>query len=161
MRVKRSAAALLMAGFVAMAAAAVAASFDLVDTKGKHHRLDQLKGRWVVVNFWATWCVPCIEEIPDVAAFGRAHREVAIIGVATDVQDADKVKRFAAKAGQDYPLVLSNDAIEKQLGAVRALPTTRIYDPSGKKVYDKPGRVDRAALERLTQRPATSAPSRL
>jgi thiol-disulfide isomerase/thioredoxin len=150
-----------LALFLALAASLPAAAFNLKDTTGAPQRLADYKGRYVIVNFWATWCVPCIEEIPDVAAFGRAHREVAIIGVATDVQDADKVKRFAAKVGQDYPLVLSNDAIEKQLGAVRALPTTRIYDPGGKKVYDKPGRVDRAALERLTRRPATSAPLKL
>ena len=138
-----------------------AAAFDLVDTQGRHHRLDALKGRWVVVNFWATWCVPCIQEIPEVAAFARAHREVAIVGVATDVEDADKVKRFAAKVGHDYPLVLSNHKVEKALGHVKALPTTRIYDPKGALVYDKPGRVDRKILEGLTQRPAPNAAAKL
>ena len=145
----------------ALLAAAPAWAVDLVDTHGKHHDLDALKGRWVVVNFWATWCVPCIEEIPEVAAFAREHREVEVLGVATDAEDAAKVKRFAAKVGHDYPLVLSNDAVEKSLGAVRALPTTRIYDPKGKLVYDRPGRVDRKILERLTQRPAPNVPSRI
>ena len=142
-------------------AAMPVSAFDLVDTKGNHHRLDALKGRWVVVNFWATWCVPCIQEIPEVAAFAREHREVEVIGVATDVEDAAKVKRFAEKVGHAYPLVLSNDKVEKALGPVRALPTTRIYDPGGKLVYDKPGRVDRKILESLTLRPAPSAPSRI
>jgi thiol-disulfide isomerase/thioredoxin len=138
-----------------------AAAFDLVDTQGRHHRLAELKGRWVVVNFWATWCVPCIEEIPEVAAFARAHREVEIVGVATDVEDVAKVKRFAAKVGHDYALVLSNEKVEKALGHVKALPTTRIYDPQGAVVYDKAGRVDRRLLERLTQRPTPNAALKL
>lgn len=142
----------LLAGALAVAAFAPSAgaatpAFDLVDTQGAHHRLADYRGRWVVLNFWATWCVPCIEEIPEIAQYHRAHGDVVVIGVAIDVEDAAKVKRFAAKVGHDYPLVLSDDRVEKQLGAVRALPTTRIYDASGKLVYDRPGRVDRKSLE--------------
>ena len=140
-----------VATWAALLSSPGAAAFDLVDTAGKPQRLADLKGRWVVVNFWATWCVPCIQEIPEIAAFQRDHREVAVIGVAVDAQDAAKVRAFAKKVGHDYPLVLSDDAVEKQLGEPKALPTTRIYDPNGKLVYDKPSRVDRKALESLTQ----------
>ena len=139
----------------AFAAPWAAAAFDLVDTAGKPHRLADYRGRWVVVNFWATWCVPCIQEIPEIAAFQRDHRDVAVIGVAVDAEDAAKVRAFAKKVGHDYPLVLSDDAVERQLGAPKALPTTRVYDPSGKVVYDKPSRVDRRMLESLTLRART------
>jgi thiol-disulfide isomerase/thioredoxin len=151
---KRLAAALAVAA--ALGAAFPARAFDLVDTSGKPQRLADFKGRWVVLNFWATWCVPCIQEIPEIAAFRREHPEVAVIGVAIDVDDAAKVRAFAKKVGHDYPLVLSDDAVEKQVGEPKALPTTRIYDPSGKVVYDKPARVDRKLLETLT-RVATKA----
>ncbi len=127
-----------------------AASFDLVDTQGVHHNLAQSKGHWVVVNFWATWCVPCIQEIPEIAAFHKQHPEVQVIGIATDVEDVAKVKAFASRVGHDYPLVISDDRVEKQLGSPNALPTTRIYNPAGKLVYDKPGRVDRKFLEEKT-----------
>jgi thiol-disulfide isomerase/thioredoxin len=133
-----------------LAWAGSALSFDLVDTQGKHHRLEDYKGKWVVLNFWATWCVPCIQEIPEIAQFHRSHGEVVVLGVAQDAEDAGKVKRFATRVGHEYPLVLSNDNVEKQLGATRALPTTRIYDPRGKVTYDRVGRVDTKFLEKAT-----------
>lgn len=137
------------AGLLALAALALPArAFEITDTQGKVHRLADYRGRWVVVNFWATWCVPCIREIPEIAAFARERRDVAVLGVAVDAEDAGKVKAFAAKVGHDYPLVLSDDKVEKQLGDPRALPVTRIYDPQGRVVYDRVGRVDKAFLEK-------------
>ena len=127
-----------------------AGAFDLVDSQGKPHRLADYRGRYVVLNFWATWCVPCIQEIPEIAAFQKEHPRVAVIGVAMDAENPAKVKQFAARTGHDYALVMANDAVEKQLGSPRALPTTRIYDPSGKVIYDRVGRVDRKFLEQTT-----------
>ncbi len=147
---KRLRAALALASGFACASPALA--FDLIDTSGRPQRLADYKGRWVVVNFWATWCLPCVQEIPEIAAFRRDHRDVVVIGVAIDAEDAAMARAFAAKVGHDYPLVLSNDAVAGQLGAPKALPTTRIYDPSGKVVYDKASRVDRKLLESTTQR---------
>jgi thiol-disulfide isomerase/thioredoxin len=138
-------AGLLAAGFSA-------AAFDLSDTQGKRHRLADYKGKYVVLNFWAIWCVPCIREIPEIAAFHRAHPGVGVIGVAQDVEDAAKVKQFAAKVKHDYPLVLADDGVEKQLGSPRALPTTRIYDPQGNVVYDRVGRVDEKFLTATTSK---------
>jgi thiol-disulfide isomerase/thioredoxin len=143
-----AAAAVTVAGGLAQAAAP--ADFSLTDTAGKTHRLADARGHYVVLNFWATWCVPCIQEIPEIAEFQRAHPEVEVIGVAQDVQDATKVKQFAKKVHHTYPLVLSDDAVDRQLGAVRALPTTRIYDAQGKLVYDQAARVTRRKLEELT-----------
>lgn len=136
-----------------------AAAFDISDTQGKRHRLADYKGRWVVVNFWATWCVPCIQEIPEIAAFHREHPRVVVIGVAVDAQDNPaKVKQFGVRTGHDYPLVLSDERVEKQLGEPKALPSTRVYDPSGKVVYDRVGRVTAKFLEETTRsRPPAKA----
>lgn len=141
----------LSLALAAVLAIAPAWAFDVADTQGKRHSLEAYKGRWVVVNFWATWCVPCIQEIPEIAEFARAYPRVAVIGVAMDAENAAKVKQFAQKTGHTYPLVLADASVEKQLGEPRALPTTRIYDPAGKVVYDRPGRVNVKSLEGLTK----------
>jgi thiol-disulfide isomerase/thioredoxin len=132
-----------------------ALAFEVRDTQGRQHRLADYQGRWVVINYWATWCVPCIEEIPEIAEFHREHRRVVVIGVAMDAQDPAKVKAFASRFGHAYPLVLGTEDVTRQLGEPRALPTTRVINPGGEVVYDRAGRVDRKSLERLTgQKPA-------
>lgn len=139
------------AGAALLIGLSTASAFELADTSGKRHALADYKGRWVVVNFWATWCVPCIQEIPEIAEFARTYPRVAVIGVAMDAENPAKVKQFAQKTGHTYPLVLADASVEKQLGEPKALPTTRIYDPAGKVVYDRAGRVDVKALEGLTK----------
>ena len=136
----------------ALALISPAGAFEVPDQQGKTHRLDDYKGRWVVVNFWATWCVPCLAEIPEIAAFAKSRPDVVVLGVAMDAEDVEKVRRFATKTGHAYPLVLASEKVEKQLGEPRALPVTRIYDPDGKVVYDRVGKVDRKMLESATPR---------
>lgn len=141
---------LAAAALAATLAPVTASAFELTDTQGRRHKLADYKGRYVVLNFWATWCVPCIQEIPEIAAFQKEHPRVVVIGVAVDAENVAKVKQFAQKTGHDYPLVLSDESVEKQLGDPRALPTTRIYDPAGKVFYDRVGRVTAKFLEEAT-----------
>ena len=128
-------------------------AFTLQDSEGKTWKLADLKGKWVVVNFWATWCAPCIKEIPDFAAFAKAHPgNVVVLGVALDYDDKAVVKAFAKKVGLTYPLVYGEGQAEAQFGKVKGLPTTFVYDPSGKEVLQKTGTVDRETLEALLRK---------
>lgn len=144
-------AVIALAGFTASA-------FELTDTSGQPQRLADLKGKWVVVNFWATWCAPCVKEIPDIAAFAKSQGDkVRVVGIALDWHDGNKpteaddrkIKAFAKKVGHTYPLVLGNTATEKFFGKVKGLPKTMVFGPDGKVAFEKTGPVTKELLARI------------
>ena len=94
-----------------------------------------LNGKVVVVNFWATWCVPCIQEIPS---FNKLHQEyagkgVAVVGVSMDDEGAERVRPFLKKHPMDYTVALGSDAVTKEFG-LDELPVTVVFDRSGKQI---------------------------
>lgn len=135
--------ALPKAGSATPAAVAELMKLSLPDAAGKEQRLDQWRGKVMVVNFWATWCAPCREEMPE---FIRAQKEygdkgVQFIGIAID--QADKVQQFVGEIGLNYPaLVAGMSAMElsKALGNdLMALPFTVVLDRSGSVAHTQLG----------------------
>ncbi len=126
-------------------------NFVLKDTSGKVHMLSQYKGKWVIINYWATWCPPCLEEVPDLVALydSRKNKDVMILGVAFDYESAGEVSEYVDDMLMSYPIVLGDEDTIKQIGSAEVLPTTYIYNPLGKLVKTKRGKVTKQYLESI------------
>jgi thiol-disulfide isomerase/thioredoxin len=130
---------------------AMAHDFTFLDIQGKQQRLVDYRGKWVLVNFWATWCPPCQEETPELITLHNAHKntDLVVIGVALD-STRPAVSEFVSKYAIPYPIIISSyTAAETEVGVVDALPTTYLYDPTGKQIIFQEGVVSRSDVETL------------
>lgn len=139
---------LLLVVALLLAFNAGAAEFAFKDMQGKAQRLSDYHGKWVLVNFWATWCPPCLEEIPDLVDMHNARQasDFVVIGVSMS-SSRESVLAFSKQMEISYPLVMGDDRTAAQIGRVDALPTSYLYDPTGKLVSYQSGMVTREAIE--------------
>ena len=135
------------------AASAVAALWQLhfPDERGREQALSQWRGQIVVLNFWASWCAPCREEIPDFVALRTQYRPkgVEFVGIAIDNQA--NVAQFLQHLPVDYPILIGEggaSSLTRQLGNPSgALPYTIVLDRDGHIVLSHLGRLPRATLD--------------
>jgi peroxiredoxin len=133
-----------------------APALELEDVDGKLHRLADYRGRVVLVNFWATWCVPCREEMPSMDALRASLQGRPFVVLAVNVGEGARAARgFGEKASLRFPLLLDPDTKTTRAWGARVLPASFVVGPDGRIRYSCFGAIDwagaevKAALERL------------
>jgi thiol-disulfide isomerase/thioredoxin len=116
---------------------------NLTDLSGRSITADALTGKVVLLNFWATWCLPCREEIPFLMALQERYPEqLAIIGVSVDERPESEVKDFVDTVGMNYPVAMSNLPLEHGVGGISAVPSTLVINREGRVVQRHLGLLD-------------------
>ena len=133
--------------------------FSLPDADGRIHRLSDHRGKWVVINFWATWCGPCMIEIPELMRFHERHKDddAIVIGVNFEEIDTPDLVKFVAEMEINYLVVRAGDKPILPFEPLKGLPSTFFVDPHGELVASHVGPVTGAAIDDFLAREALRA----
>ena len=134
-------------------ATTITPDFALKDVQGKVFRLSDAKGTVRLVDFWATWCAPCREEIPMFKDFHATYgpKGFTLVGIAMDDEGVDKVKPFVDELKISYLTLIGNDDAAKAFGGIVGFPSAFLVDREGRVVDSWVGAVPRAVLEKRIQ----------
>lgn len=123
--------------------------FSLSDLDGKQRKLSEYRGKWVVVNYWATWCPPCLSEIPELIEFHEKHmdKDAVVIGVNFEDIGMVELKEFTQDYFINYPIVQEKPAAKSVLGSISGLPTSFLISPQGEIIAVQTGPVTAKMIE--------------
>lgn len=122
-------------------------TFTLPNLDQQLVRLTDFRGRWVVVNFWASWCTPCLMEMPELQAFyNTSHDHAVVIGVNFEELEFAKIRQFAKDLSITFPIVLSGGQPVSGFD-LKGLPTTFLVSPKGELADTHLGTVNAAMLK--------------
>lgn len=146
---KRKLSVLLLA--LAIPFSALAIDMPLTDINGNKVNLASYQGKWVVVNYWATWCPPCIVEMPELQSFHDEHvnKDAIVIGINTELIGKQQLQSFLEDYFITYPVFRSKPTQQSELGLIPGLPTTFLVTPEGEVVARQVGPVTRDMIEQF------------
>lgn len=134
-------------------------ALELKDVEGKLHRLADYRGKVVLLNFWATWCAPCREEMPSMESLRDSLQDRPFAVLAVNVGEGERAARdFGEKMTLRFPILLDRDMTTTRAWSARVLPASYVIGPDGKVAYSHLGAIDwnspqvKTALERLMPR---------
>ncbi len=134
-----------------------ATDFRLHDLGGRVVHLEAYKGRWVLLNFWATWCKPCLREIPSLENFRKkAPPNLVVLGISESLDGKEKLLRFVRKQGMTYPVLVDGLGRVADAYRVHGLPDSVLIDPAGRISWTIEGAVD--WMDRKFQKKYLSGP---
>lgn len=143
--------AVLLLVIVPLTASAV--DMPMVDVNGNKVNLRSYQGKWVVVNYWATWCPPCIVEMPELQSFHDEHAktDALVIGINTELIGKQQLKTFLEDYFITYPIMPSKPTQQSELGMIPGLPTTFLVTPEGEVVARQVGPVTQDMIEQFIE----------
>lgn len=129
-------------------------AFNLKDLDGNQVQASEFRGKWLFINYWATWCAPCRDEMPELVKFQEENADkVQVVGIAFEDATVEKLKNFAKDFNINYPLLtidVYNPPEFAEEGGL-GLPTTIVYDAEGMRHKKHMGPIDAAGLSEMMQ----------
>lgn len=123
----------------------------LKDLNGEEIPFSSLSGKWIVINYWAPWCQPCLDEIPTLNRFYEQNQNVALFGINFDPSNLHEQRLKIEQLGIKYPNLQKESAESLNLGDIRGVPVTFIFNPQGKLKYKFYGKQSLSKLNRIVK----------
>jgi thiol-disulfide isomerase/thioredoxin len=129
--------------------------FTLPDMDGRAHSLSDYRGKWVLVNYWATWCPPCLEELPELEVFhSGAEGKAVVLGVNMEAIGKPQLRAFVERQFLSFPILVAGErpSRDQLIGPVEGMPTSYLVTPEGEVVARQVGQITAEAITSFIER---------